>query len=303
MPVRIAIMVLPAIVNPTIRELNRYGNGIHMAYRTISAAAGAGSVRIERLGPRSVVAECVATSPLRLLTPRNHGSAAWIYSATYGGGLVDGDAIVLDVHVGEGAGAMLSTQASTKVYRSSGTSSRIDGTVAASGLLMVLPDPVVCFSASNYRQEQRFHLEDGAGLVLIDWVSSGRHGAGERWQFERYATRLEVHRGRKLVLLDALQLDKAAGDPASRMGRFNVLCVVVLIGPPVKASAERAMSLVAMHPVTDRATMLLGASPVGHDGCIIRLAGVSLEEVAAAAREYLSFVPALLGDNPWSRKW
>jgi urease accessory protein len=296
-------MVLPAIVNPTIRELNRYGNGIHVAYRTISTAAGAGSVRIERLGPRSIVAECLATSPLRLLTPRNHGSAAWIYSATYGGGLLDGDAIVLDVHVGEGAAAMLSTQASTKVYRSSGTSSRIDGTVAASGLLMVLPDPVVCFSASNYRQEQRFSLDESAGLVLIDWMSSGRHGAGERWQFERYATRLEVHRGRKLVLLDALRLDRAAGDPASRMGRFNVLCVVVVIGPQVKASAERAMSLIAMRPVTDRASLLAGASPIGNDGCIIRLAGESLEEVASAARECLAFVPLMLGDDPWARKW
>jgi hypothetical protein len=31
--------------------------------------------------------------------------------------------------------------------------------------------------------------------------------------------------------------------------------------------------------------------------------GTSVEAVGRAAREYLRFVPALLGDDPWSRKW
>ena len=48
---------------------------------------------------------------------------------------------------------------------------------------------------------------------------------------------------------------------------------------------------------------MTGASPLREDGCIVRIAGVSFEEVAAAAREYLRFVPSLLGDDPWVRKW
>ena len=32
--------------------------------------------------------------PLRLLTPANHGHAAWVYTSSYGGGLVDGDRVV-----------------------------------------------------------------------------------------------------------------------------------------------------------------------------------------------------------------
>ena len=268
-----------------------------------AGTAGSGSVRIERLGHHSIVTRCVAASPLRLLTPRNHGSAAWIYSATCGGGLVDGDAIDLGVRVEEGAAALLSTQASTKVYRSCGTSSRIDGLVAPGGLLMVLPDPVVCFAASNYRQQQRFRLEDGASLVLMDWISSGRHAAGERWHFERYSSRLEVRRGDEIVLLDALSLDRSAGDIHGRMGRFNILCVIVVIGPLLEAHAERAAALAAKRPVTDRASLLVGASRIGTGGCIVRLAGVSMEEVTAAARDSLAFVPLLLGDDPWARKW
>ncbi|HEY2366660.1 MAG TPA: urease accessory protein UreD, partial [Polyangiaceae bacterium] len=72
----------------------------------------------EVVGDRTAITSSRARAPLKLLTPKNHGDARWTFVATYGGGLVDGDAIALDVKVGPGASALLSTQASTKVYRS-----------------------------------------------------------------------------------------------------------------------------------------------------------------------------------------
>jgi hypothetical protein len=36
---------------------------------------------------------------------------------------------------------------------------------------------------------------------------------------------------------------------------------------------------------------------------VARVLGVSLGAVAAAIRQWLSFVPAALGDDPWRRKW
>ena len=258
-----------------------------------------------RRGERSTVTRAVAVSPLRLLTPRNHGCGAWIYAATYGGGLVDGDAVRLAVAVGEHATAMLSTQASTKVYRSSqrqGTSYDLDALVSAGALLAVLPDPVICFAASRYRQQQRIHLEGGASLIFMDWLSAGRRASGERWQFESYSSRLEIRQDDRLRLLDSTVLDGSDERLEARMGRFNILCSIVLAGPVVAAHAARALSRISSSPIERHARLLTGASPIA-EGCIIRLAGVSFEEVASAAREYLSFVPALLGDDPWARKW
>jgi urease accessory protein len=267
-------------------------------------APGTGRLEVARQGARSIVTRAVAASPLRLLTPRNHGTAAWVYAATYGGGLVDGDAVRLDVSVGRDAMAMLSTQASTKVYRSRrGTSMTLDVTVASGGLIAILPDPVVLFAGSTCRQSQRVDLEAGAGLVLVDALSSGRRAAGERWRFDRYASRLEVHQQGRLVLLDALALDADEGDLETRLGRFNILCVIVLLGPAVSSQAQNALARAASCPVVKRADLLIGASPVAGQGCIIRVAGVSLEEVAAAAHEYVGFVPSLLGDDPRARKW
>ena len=109
----------------------------------VAPAAGRGELEVVR-GPdgRSVVARAYATSPLRLLTPSNHGHAAWIYGSSYGGGLVDGDAVTLDVDLAPGAAAFVSTQASTKVYRSCrGTRSDTEGHIGAGALLVLAPDP------------------------------------------------------------------------------------------------------------------------------------------------------------------
>src|SRR5262245_54561573 len=100
-------------------------------------------------------------SPVRWLTPRSHGGGAWVFASTFGGGLVDGDAIVIDVTVERGGRAMLSTQASTKIYRSrNGTSLTLRANVERAAMLVVLPDPNVCFAGSSYAQAQRFALEE-----------------------------------------------------------------------------------------------------------------------------------------------
>src|SRR5260370_22326962 len=109
-----------------------------------------------RSGDRSIVSRAYATSPLKLLTPGNHGRAAWIYPSSHGGALVDGDQIVLEIDIGEDAAAFVSTQASTKVYRSPhGTSAEMRARIEPDGLLVVAPAPVVCFARSRYRQTQR----------------------------------------------------------------------------------------------------------------------------------------------------
>jgi urease accessory protein len=265
-------------------------------------AAGSGSVRISRVGSRSLVTRAFAVSPLRLLTPRNHGCGAWIYTSTYGGGLVDGDSVELDVEVEPNAVGLITSQAATKVYRSPrGTCVHAHYTVRAGGLLIVAPDPVVCFEGASYRQDQRFELDDSAGLVYLDWFSSGRHAAGERWKFNRYESRMQVRRGGRLAMLDALSLDARDGSLAERLGRFEVILVAALIGSSVERHADEIVRAVDGQPVSPRSALLVGASRIT-GGCVLRIAGTVLEDVWHTVRRHLVFLPELLGDDPWARK-
>ena len=271
---------------------------------TIMPGAGRARIGVIRSGTRSVVNRAYATSPLRVLTPANHGHAAWIYTSSFGGGLVDGDRIAMDIDVGRGAAAFISTQASTKIYRSpGGTSAETHARVAAGGLLVVAPDPVVCFSGARYRQTQTFDLADRAALVLVDWVSSGRHAAGERWAFDEYHGQITVRLDGRLLVHDALALRAADGNLRQRLGRFNVLAVTVLAGTTLAAAASSLIAIVSASPVLKKPDQLVAATALGDRGCVVRFAGTSVERVGRTIREFLGFLPALLGDDPWIRKW
>jgi len=265
---------------------------------------GTGLLDVVRVDRRSVVQRAYATSPLRLLTPRNHGSAAWVYASSYGGGLVGGDDLRLTVRVGREASVFLSSQASTKVYRSSARSSlQLAADVETGGQLIVWPDPVVCFAGASYRQEQRVDLAADAGLILVDTLSSGRRASGERWQFHDYASRLTVRYAGRLILLDALRLSPSEGDLAARMGRFDVISTVAIAGPRWRDAAARVMAAVAERSTERRPDLLLAAAPLQDAGCLLRVAGRSVEQVSAVIRGYLSCISSLLNDDPWARKW
>ena len=245
-----------------------------------------------------------ATSPLRLLTPRNHGHAAWIYTSSHGGGLVDGDDIALRASVGAGAAAFLSTQSATKVYRSPrGTRAALDADVGDNALLVVAPDAVICFAGSRYRQTQRVALGAGSGLVLVDWVTSGRRESGERWAFDEYVSRTVVHLEERLVVHDALALRASDGRMAARFGSYDVLAAAVLVGRGLAEEIDRLDARVRSEPVKRRADRLIAAAPVGDAGCVVRIAGRTVEDVDDTLRDLLGFVPRLLGDSPWARKW
>jgi len=272
-------------------------------------APGRGSIRIARQGRRSVAERVIAASPLRLLTPRNHGDAAWIFTSSFGGGFVDGDRQAIDLDVASGASAYLSTQASTKVYRSvRGASAGLRARVGEQGLLVVAPDPVVCFADSRFRQRQEFDVARSGTLVVVDWLTSGRRESGERWSFTEYTNRLIARLDGTLVLHDAVSLRREDGDLGERLGRFDVLAVVLMMGASLLPLAIALAEQLEKAPVGRQPTQLTAATPLAHRdlgtvGCVVRIAGQSVESVGQSIRSALSFVPALLGDDPWSRKW
>lgn len=271
---------------------------------TSAVVAGQAALTFSRVGDRTILRHAFSTSPLKLLNPRNHGSAAWVYLASYGGGLVGGDALRIDIEVERGAAALLSTQASTKVYRSPhGASQELRAVVADDALLVLAPDPVVCFAQSGYTQDVEIRMAPHAALVLVDWLGAGRVASGERWQFDRFSSATQIWCGARRLLYDSLRLTPADGQVARRMGRFNTLLSVVVAGPPLAAETARILAEVAAMPLEKRADLLISASPLGESAVLLRIAAVSTERAAETLRRILAFLPPLLGGDPWSRKW
>lgn len=252
---------------------------------------------------QSAAVSSFASSPMKLLTPVARGKSVWAYTSSFGGGLVAGDQTQLSVKVSDGARCFLGTQSSTKVYRNPAALPCEHTTHATAGenaVLVFAPEPVQAFADSHYTQRQEFHLATSAGLVLLDWFSSGRAARGERWAFKHFESRNDLFIGGERALVDPILLNSE--ELAARMGRFNCLATLLLIGPPLKAASDVLLQQIAARPVEKRAALTASASPV-RGGVLLRVAGEEVEAVRRELGGHLTFLRDILGDDPWARKW
>lgn len=264
-------------------------------------SAGEGSLHFERSGDRTVLRKAQAHSPLRFLTPRNHGHASWVYLSSLGGGFVDKDHVRLDLNVGAGASAFVSTQGPTRVYRSPrGCRNQLQVQVEAGGFLAWVPDPLSLFTGARFEQATELTLHPKASLLWVDVLTAGRVAQGEFWAFEHYVAQLKVRREKEL-LSETLRLDSLPGPLAERMGRFSALGSILLVGPLVKAGLSRAHA-VAESPLLRGDDLLVATRFFGDDACLVRLGASSLATLSVAVKAWLDFLPEVLGDDPLARR-
>lgn len=145
--------------------------------------------------------------PLKLISPDPHLSPSHhpittVFLLSYGGGLVGGDTLTLDITLHPRTRLVLLTQGSTKIFKApargvrSGQEVRVR--VGRGAAICYLPDPSQPFGESAFEQRQVFEVEDGGcGVCLLDWVSEGRRARGERWGFWEWSGRNEVRERKK----------------------------------------------------------------------------------------------------------
>ena len=272
------------------------------------AAPGSVALDFRRVAGRTVLARAFARSPARLLTPRNHGGAAWVFLASLGGGLLDADCVDVQMDVGAGASAFVGTQASTKVYRSPrGAAQKLDARVGAGALLALVPDPVVCFRSARYRQDLRVDLGSDSSFLMLEGYTAGRSASGERWQFDAYASRTVVVRDASRLFVDAIRLDPEAGPLAARMGEFDAVLSLFAAGPRLEGVRAAMFALAASAASASRVgaggTPLIAASPIAGDAVVLRVAARRFEDASRALRPSFTALAEVLGDDPFARKW
>lgn len=257
--------------------------------------AGNGRSRITvecRSDGSSVASELFASYPCRLHLTSSPNTAAPFYhnkhndgrSKTkalscyvlgYGGGLISGDNILLDIHVKPNAALLVTSQSTSKAFKAVAgrepTRVETRATVGRRALLFLVPQPVQCFTASNLVQLTKVILDgnstnyaDDPSLVLVDWFTGGRrHEDGGIWQLDAFHTTTTVHYSNgdilechsemnddnifiesssTLVFRDATKLS-GGKELVRHMRHFNIVCMVVLIGPRTEAVASKLMSL------------------------------------------------------------
>ena len=199
------------------------------------------------------VSKAAATYPIKFLVPTKDNNFSIIYLLGFGGGLVEGDCVRIHGSVHENAVAVLKTQGSTKIFKSTDNKhceQEFVATIAQNGLLVYIPDPTTCFKQARFKQHQRYVLHPLGSLIAVDWYTSGRMSEGEKWEMECLQTKLEIIIDSRRVLLENLDLHDTIGiaSIAEKVGNAAVFGSIVLVGPRTEMLRTRAGAI--MHRQT-----------------------------------------------------
>jgi|GEM_PF-54703 len=226
-------------------------------------------------------------------------TAETVYVQSPTGGVAQGDRHRIDVEVGAGAVAHVSTQSSQKVLSMERNYAAADVSlsVGSGGHLDYVPEPAILHEDSRFFQAIDLDLADDASAVVGDVVVPGRLARGERFDFERYLSRLRVRRDGRLLVDDATHLRPADADPSAPgvMGGFAVLGTLYVLVPGTGSDDLDDLSdrlhrvATAATPDTggdgDPDTVRAGATRLPNDaGCVVRALGHRAETVTAALR-------------------
>ena len=294
-----------------------YGDGTARRWGLASAGLldmdeGWSIVAASRVGGRSRLTSCLAVAPLKILSPKVEADYSTAVLSSYGGGLVAGDCARLRVYCGREAKLFLGTQAFTKVYKA--TDGRVArqalvGHIEADACVVSLPDPVVPYADSVFVQEQVWHLDAGALLVLLDGGTAGRGERGERFHYSSYTSNISIYLESELVLAErlCLQPKQQAPDRVGAFGPYTAFANAFIIGDSVRAAVEEVLRDTLAPLLADqrsRAALVSLAEP--RPGVLaLRALGRTngdLEEVLHALATAVA-LPQVLGENPLRRKY
>ncbi|MCZ6471832.1 MAG: urease accessory protein UreD [SAR324 cluster bacterium] len=183
--------------------------------------AGSGPWRAElalqfrRVGARTVLTRRRHEGPLLVQRPFYPEGEAVAHTVVLHppGGLVGGDELALEVDVGPGAQALLTTPAANKVYRCPRAPARQaqEFRVAAGGMLEWLPQETLAFQGAKFVGTTRIHLEPGAGFFGWEVLCLGRPAAGEGFARGAWLQNTELYCGERLLWRE--QARYLGGDP------------------------------------------------------------------------------------------
>ncbi|XP_074626781.1 uncharacterized protein LOC141884795 [Acropora palmata] len=255
------------------------------------------------------------TYPLKFLVPTQAStvpSCQWLYIITFGGGLVEGDNVAVDIKVSENCTIVVTTQASTKVFNSEAgltTQQSLTGVVADGGLLAILPDPVVCFKDAIYSQQQDVELSSNGNVVILDWFTAGRIALGEVWDMSSYKSRNRVFVNGKLVYGDSIKLSNEMTGLSLKESMCDTLVLgsCVFIGPYFKEIKkqlrDRVNELTKCNGMNAEKKDVMAYASLLHsnecDGVVVKLLTTqSTEQANLFFQDLIQDIVPRIGGNP-----
>lgn len=167
------------------------------------------------------LAASVQEPPLRVVRGfAQSDGAALVHLHNVSGGLLGGDSLAMNVELGAGASAQITTTGATRIYRpradAAPTVQTTEVAIAEGGLLEYVPDAVIPFAGARYEQRTRIRLVEGAGLFWWEMLAPGREARGEIFEYESVEMRTEIYARGRRIMAERIRVAPKEFSPGSR---------------------------------------------------------------------------------------
>ena len=187
--------------------------------------------------------------------------------------------------------------------------------VASESVLLLLPEPVTCFSDATYNQIQKFKISEGGSVVILDWITSGRMSRGEEWAFSRYYSVNDIwYNGRRVAkdvtLLDNHDHPENACIPKrplqNKLQPYSCYAMLFLYGPRVHhiiAELVSQYNKISILKSKVPSQLIWSTSPIDStgQGVVVRVGGDETETVKAWLKQVLSGIEHIIGKDAYGR--
>ena len=157
------------------------------------------------------------------------GGGALVHLHNLSGGVLAGDRLSLEVDVGAGATAQITSTSATRIYRSRPEEHHAEFVTRVrlrkSALLEYLPDPLIPFAGARYSQHTAVELSDGAGMFWWETLAPGREARGEIFSYDMVRLSFELRAGGMPLAIENGDLNPALRPLTSpaRLGPYRYL--------------------------------------------------------------------------------
>lgn len=205
----------------------------------------------ERRGMDTILARRAHHGPLRVQKPLYPEGPDLCHALVLHppAGICGGDRLEIEVEVGAGAQALLTTPGAGKWYRSAGAwaEQAVSLKVGAGGTVEWLPQESIAFTGAAARMRTTVELEEGARFVGVETLCLGRRASGE--SFDRGSLRLatDIRLADKPLWHERGQIDGGSALLASPIGLAGctVCSTILAAGADIDAETLAACRTVA----------------------------------------------------------
>ena len=184
------------------------------------------------------------TSPYKLLKSTHDQEGRCILPILHtAGGLVGGDLLEFDAHVGNNSKVLITTSSAQKVYGSIGRSKinpkgsfstqKTNINILDNSHLEYLPQETIIFANGLYSQEFKINISDNSSLIFTDLIRLGRSSAGESIENGVFKSKLEIMRDCEFYddweFVDCIELSKVSFEAKSGMDNMPVFGSLIWI--------------------------------------------------------------------------